>query len=174
VPFGTLRCSHKEAYVKTLAGTLAASTVKTRVAYVRIVLRAAMLDRRLAYDPLEGVKLPAVRKTEHAMRIPTGAEVAAIREHLDPAYRALVDVMAYAGLRIGEAAGLQLADVGFLPSRSTHVERQIQNRGASASCPSPTSSCCASPGTSRRSACTATTGGCSAVHRRPRPCGTTS
>ncbi|WIA98042.1 site-specific integrase [Curtobacterium sp. MCBA15_004] len=128
IPFGKLRRSHGEAYVKALASSLAPSTVKTRVAYVRIVLRAAMLDRRLAQDPLEGVKLPAIRKTEHSMRVPTGAEVRAIREHLDPAHRALVDVMAYAGLRIGEAAGLQLKDVGFLPSRSIHVQRQVQNR----------------------------------------------
>lgn len=128
VPFGKLRRSHGEAYVKTLASTLAPSTVKTRVAYVRIALRAAMLDRRLVQDPLEGVKLPAVRKAEHAMRVPTAAEVRSIREHLDPAYRALVDVMAFAGLRIGEAAGLQLEDIGFLPSRSIHVQRQIQNR----------------------------------------------
>lgn len=128
VPFGKLRRSHGEAYVKTLAGALAPSTVKTRVAYVRIVLRAAILDRRLGVDPLEGVKLPQVRKTEHTMRVPTHAEVAAIREHLDPSVRALVDVMAYAGLRIGEAAGLQVGDVGFLPARSIHVQRQIQNR----------------------------------------------
>lgn len=128
VPFGKLRRSHGEAYVKTLASTLAPSTVKTRVAYVRIVLRAAILDRRLSVDPLEGVKLPAVRKAQHTMRVPTHAEVAAIREHLDPAFRALIDVMAYAGLRIGEAAGLQVGDIGFLPARSVHVQRQIQNR----------------------------------------------
>lgn len=128
VPFGKLRRSHGEAYVKTLSSTLAPSTVKTRVAYVRIALRAAILDRRLSIDPLEGVKLPTIRKTEHTMRVPTHAEVAAIRAHLDPAYRALVDVMAYAGLRIGEAAGLQVGDIGFLPARSIHVQRQVQNR----------------------------------------------
>ncbi|ROP65658.1 site-specific integrase [Curtobacterium sp. ZW137] len=128
VPFGKLKRSHGESYVKALASTLAASTVKTRVRYVRIVLHAAVLDRRLAQDPLEGVKLPAIRKAEHAMRIPTSAEVTAIRDELEPAYRSLVDVMAYAGLRIGEAAGLQVGDVGFLSGRSIHVQRQVQNR----------------------------------------------
>ncbi|MBT1674545.1 site-specific integrase [Curtobacterium flaccumfaciens pv. flaccumfaciens] len=35
--------------------------------------------------------------------------------------------MAYAGLRIGEAAGLQVGDIDFL-RRTIHVQRQIQNR----------------------------------------------
>lgn len=127
VPFAKLRRSHGEAYVKHLASTLAPSTVKTRVAYVRIMIRAAMLDRRLAYDPLAGVKLPQVRKTEHAMRIPSPDEVRSIRAGFDPAWQAWVDVMAYAGLRIGEASGLQLKDVDFL-RRTIHVQRQVQNR----------------------------------------------
>lgn len=127
VPFMRLRRSHGEAYVKQLANRLAPTTVKTRVAYVRIALRAAMLDRRLAYDPLEGVKLPAKRKTEHTMRLPSPAEVRAIRGAIDPAWAAFVDVMAYAGLRIGEAAALQVGDIDFL-RRTIHVQRQIQNR----------------------------------------------
>jgi integrase len=127
VPFGRLRRSHGEAYVKQLASTLAPTTVKTRAAYVRIVLRAAILDRRLANDPLEGVKLPAARKTEHTMRVPSPAEVRAIRASIDPPWAAFVDVMAYAGLRIGEAAALQVGDIDFL-RRTIHVQRQIQNR----------------------------------------------
>jgi integrase len=127
VPFGRLRRSHGEAYVKQLASKLAPTTVKTRAAYVRIVLRAAILDRRLASDPLEGVKLPAARKSEHTMRVPSPAEVRIIRGAIDPAWAAFVDVMAYAGLRIGEAAGLQVGDIDFL-RRTIHVQRQIQNR----------------------------------------------
>ncbi|WIB16679.1 site-specific integrase [Curtobacterium sp. MCPF17_050] len=127
VPFGKLRRSHGEAYVKQLSTTLAPSTVKSRTAYVRIAVRAAILDRRLANDPLEGVKLPQVRKTEHSMRIPTADEVRAIRAAIDPAWQVWIDVMAYAGLRIGEASGLQVGDVDFL-RRTIHVQRQIQNR----------------------------------------------
>lgn len=126
VPFGRLRRSHGEAYIKQLASKLAPTTVKTRAAYVRIVLRAAILDRRLANDPLEGVKLPTARKTEHTMRVPSPAEVRAIRGEIDPAWAAFVDVMAHAGLRIGEAAGLQVGDIDFL-RRTIHVQRQIQN-----------------------------------------------
>lgn len=64
--------------MKQLARTLAPTTVKTRAAYVRIVLRAAILDRRLSSDPLEGVKLPAARKTEHTMRVPRPRKCAPI------------------------------------------------------------------------------------------------
>lgn len=127
VPFGKLRRSHAEAHVKAITTDLAPSSVRTRVAYLRIVLRAAVADRKLASDPLEGVKLPAVRKTAHTMRIPTGAEVAKIRAEIAEEERAFVDVMAYAGLRIGEACGLQLPDVAFLGARTIHVERQVQN-----------------------------------------------
>lgn len=127
VPFGRLRRSHGEAYIKHLASTLAPTTVKTRAAYVRMAVRAAILDRRLANDPLEGVKLPAARKQEHAMRLPSPAEVRSVRDAIDPAWASFVDVMAYAGLRIGEAAGLQVGDIDFL-RRTIHLQRQIQNR----------------------------------------------
>lgn len=144
-----------------------------------------MLDRRLAHDPLEGVKLPAVRKTEHAMRVSTGAEVRAIREHLDPAHRALVDVMAFAGLRTGEAAGLQVGDVQFLPARSIHVQRQVQNRvgrldvvapkhGSERVVPVPNDLLLRLSRHVETIGVHSDEGGCSAAHRRPRRSGTTS
>jgi integrase len=126
VPLGKLRRSHGEAWVKAMSKTLAASTVKTRVRYVRIVARAAVLDRRLTADPLEGVKLPAIRKAEHTMRIPTSAEIRSIREAIEPAFAATIDLMAGAGLRIGEVAGLRASDFDFL-RRTVHVQRQIQS-----------------------------------------------
>lgn len=127
VPFGKLRRSHAEAWVKAMQSTLAASTIRTRVKYVRGVLRAAVLDRLLSEDPTNGLKLPAVRKLEHSMRIPTPAEVAAIRAKAEPFLLPLLDLMAYAGLRIGEAAGMQAGDVDWM-RRSIHVARQVQNR----------------------------------------------
>jgi integrase len=126
VPLGKLRRSHGEAWVKTMSKTLAATTIKTRVRYVRIVARAAVVDRRLVADPLEGVKLPAIRKAEHTMRIPTSAEVRAIRDAIEPAFAATVDLMAGAGLRIGEVAGLRASDFDFL-RRTVHVQRQVQS-----------------------------------------------
>lgn len=127
VPLGKLRRSHGEAWVKAMTQALAASTIKTRVRYVRIVARAAVVDRRLVADPLEGVKLPAIRKAEHTMRIPTSAEVLRIRDATEPAFALSIAIMSGAGLRIGEAAGLQLGDFDFM-RRTLHVERQVQGR----------------------------------------------
>lgn len=123
-----LRPSHLEAWVKEMqARPLAPSTIKTRFAYVHAALRAAARDRVLAEDPAERIKLPRVRKAEHAMQIPTseqvGAAMAATSDHFQP----FVAVCAFAGLRLGEAAGLQLADVDFL-RRTVRIERQVQGR----------------------------------------------
>ncbi|OIH95095.1 site-specific integrase [Curtobacterium sp. MCBA15_001] len=127
VPFGKLRRSHVEAWVKAMEGTLAASTIRTRVRYVGGVLKAAVLDRVLAADPTVGVRLPAVRRLEHTMRIPTPAEVQAVRDAAEPFLRPLLDVMAFAGLRIGEASAVKATDVRWL-QHELHVARQIQNR----------------------------------------------
>lgn len=127
VPFGKLRRSHAEAWVKAMQSELAASTIRTRVKYVRGALRAAVHDRLLPEDPTAGLKLPAVRKLEHSMRIPTPEEVIAIREAAESFLHPLLDLMAYAGLRIGEATAMQVRDVDWL-RRTVHVARQVQNR----------------------------------------------
>ncbi|MFW6186524.1 MAG: tyrosine-type recombinase/integrase [Actinomycetota bacterium] len=131
VPFGRLRRSHVEAWVKAMAEDLAPSTVRTRFNYVKIVVRAAVADRHLAEDVTRGVRLPAARKREHAMVVPTPGEVRAVLEAADEHYAPLFALAAFAGLRLGEAAGVQLGDVDFL-RRTLHVERQVQRAGAGA------------------------------------------
>lgn len=127
VPFGKLRRSHAEAWVKAMQANLAPSTIQTRVRYVGGVLKAAVLDRALSADPTKGLRLPAVRRLEHTMRIPTPGEVQAVRDAAEPFLRPLLDVMAFAGLRIGEASAVQTSDVRWL-QHELHVARQIQNR----------------------------------------------
>jgi integrase len=51
--------------------------------------------------------------------------VRAILEAADERFRAFVAVCAFAGLRLGEAAALQVGDVDFL-RRQIHVKRQVQ------------------------------------------------
>jgi integrase len=129
VPFGKLRRSHAEAWVKSMETHLAASTIQTRVRYVGGVLKAAVLDRVLALDPTVGLRLPQIRRREHTMRIPTPAEVQAVRDAAEPFLWPLLDVMAFAGLRIGEGAAVKTTDVRWL-QHELHVARQIQNRPA--------------------------------------------
>lgn len=125
VPLAKLRRSHIEEWVKESSVKLAPSTVRTRFNYVSMVLRGAVRDREIPVDPSEGVKLPRRRRAEQTMVIPT---VEQVRDALDAApkeYRALVAVCAFAGLRLGEAAGLQIGDVDFL-RRTLRVDRQVQ------------------------------------------------
>ena len=62
------------------------------------------------------------------MSIPPPADVAAVLEAADERFRAFVAVCAFAGLRLGEAAALQVDDVDFLRRQIT-VSRQVQRAG---------------------------------------------
>lgn len=125
VEVGKLRRSHVEAWVKDMQGRLAPGTIKTRVGNVRTVIRAAMADRVLTVDPSIGVRLPRARRAEVAMVIPTPEQVGAIVNAAEPWFRPFVALAAFAGLRIGEVAGVQQGDIAFL-KRTLQVSRQVQ------------------------------------------------
>lgn len=126
VALADLRPSHVETWVRVMLDSgLQASTIRTRFNNVRAVLRAAIRDRMLAHDLAEAVTLPRVRRAEAAMTIPTAEQVGALMEHAEDDFRAFVALCAFAGLRLGEAAALQVGDVDFL-RRELRVQRQVQ------------------------------------------------
>jgi integrase len=126
VPLKALRRSHVESWVKhEQARGLAPGTIKTRVQNVRTVLRAAVRDRLIAADPSEGVTLPRTRRAEVAMVLPTPVQVRALIDAADDHFRTFAALAAFAGLRLGEAAAVQLGDVDFL-RRTLQVTRQVQ------------------------------------------------
>lgn len=132
-----IRPTHVEAWVKSMSvasGTrteaLAPGTIKTRFVNVRSVFRAAMRDKVIGSDPTEGVRLPR-SVADAAMSIPSPADVAALLGSADERFLALVAVCAFAGLRLGEAAALQVDDVDFL-RRQLHVRRQVERGSAGA------------------------------------------
>jgi integrase len=128
VPIASLRASHLETWVKAMvAAGYAPNTVATRVNAVRAVLKSAVRDRVIAVDPSAGLRLPARRRAEHAMEIPTPDQIRALVDRSRPSMRAYLGVCAFAGLRLGEASGLNLEDVDFL-GRRLHVRRQVQRR----------------------------------------------
>lgn len=86
-------------------------------------------DRRLPEDPSAGVKLPRVRKIDSATRIPTPAEVAALPDAAPSWFAPYIALCAFAGLRLGEASGLQAGDIDLL-RRKIHVRRQVQRVAA--------------------------------------------
>ncbi len=100
------------------------STIKTRLNYVSMAFRAAAADKRIATNPAEGVSAPRQRRAAAAMQLLTPEQV---RAALDVAgiFRPFVAVCAFAGLRLGEAAGLRVRDVDFL-RRTIRVEQQVQ------------------------------------------------
>lgn len=128
VPLKSIRRSHIEVWVKALSAHLAASTIKTRFVIVRSVFRAAVADKVIAADPCEGVVLPRRRKAEAAMRVPTVEQVGRLLRASDERFTAYVALCAFAGLRMGEAAGVQVGDVDFLRRQLT-VSRQLQRDG---------------------------------------------
>ncbi|MDE0777161.1 MAG: site-specific integrase [Nocardioides sp.] len=135
VPLAKIRPSHLEAWVKSMTVPterrehgLAPGTIKTRFVNVRSVFRAALRDGMLAKDPTEKIRLPRQRKREASMEIPAPEQLRRILNASEPRFRAFVSVCAFAGLRLGEAAALQVGDVDFL-RRTLHVRRQVQRAG---------------------------------------------
>jgi len=77
----------------------------------------AVRDRVIAPDPSDGVTLPRRRRREHAMSIPTPPQVGALLAAADERFAAFIAICAFGGLRLGEAAALQVRDVDFLRRR---------------------------------------------------------
>jgi integrase len=92
---------------------------------VRAVLRAAVEDRIITRDPSKGITLPRRRRAESSMAIPSTAEVGTILRVADRPFTAFVGLCAFAGLRLGEAAAVQVSDVDFL-RRTLTLSRQVQ------------------------------------------------
>lgn len=141
VPFGDLplsriRRSHVEAWIKAMTIDLAPTTIKTRYVIIRSVFRAAVLDRVIVTDPSAGITLPRRRRADAAMSVPTAEQVGRLLQHADSTrvstrkgFRTYVALCAFAGLRLGEAAGVQVGDINFL-KRQLNVTRQIQREGS--------------------------------------------
>lgn len=130
VPIRAVNENHVRQWMKTLRmpgprrrGPLAASTRRTRFNYVRMCFAAAVRARIIRLDPTAGIAPPKVSRSD--VTIPTPQDVRRAIEAASPGFRAYVGVCAFAGLRLGEAAGLQVGDVDFM-RRTITVERQIQ------------------------------------------------
>ncbi|WP_328851535.1 site-specific integrase [Micromonospora globbae] len=127
-----VRPSHIQAWVKDRAKVLAPSSL--RVVYHVLVgmFDAAARDRMIGRSPCIGIRLPEIERTERF--IPTPGQVHALANAFsvkpEPGkpsrerYRALVYLAAGAGLRQGEAWGLELEHVDFL-RREIRVVQQV-------------------------------------------------
>jgi integrase len=125
---------HVEAWMKAMTKPgpkrnkgLAASTRRTRYNYVRMAFLAAVKARVIRQGPTAGITPPRVAKSERKIKIPTPEQVGAALLEAPDHFHAFVAVCAFAGLRLGEAAGLQLGDIDFL-RRTMSIRRQIQGQ----------------------------------------------
>ena len=117
----SIRRSDVQALVAALNATLAPGSVRNVVAVLGQVFAAAVDDRLIPASPATRLRLPTVDSAE--VRPAPLADVAAMVDAMPARYRALGVLLAGSGLRIGEALGLQVADVDFL-RRRVHVRRQ--------------------------------------------------
>lgn len=120
-----IRRAHIEEWVKEMSTSLAPATIETRFAFISMTLRGAVRDRLIAEDPCAGVKLPKKQRAAVAMKIPTPGQVGAAMTAAPREHRALVAVCAFAGLRLGEAAGLRADDLDAATGLLS-VHRQVQ------------------------------------------------
>lgn len=122
---GQVRTSDVQAWIsgETTRG-LAPTTIRTRLNYVQMAFRAAVIDKVIPESPAARIKPPRARRADAAMDILTLEQSAAVLSAAGR-FRPFVEVCLFAGLRLGEAAGLQLGDVNFL-GRSISVQRQVQ------------------------------------------------
>jgi integrase len=109
--------------VQSLVTNCAGSPATVREVYGQLskCLSAAVSARLLRVSPCVGIILPKVEQSEMAFL--DHDDVERLAKAIDKRYRALVFVLAYCGLRIGEAAALRPEDVTeSLGVRTTLVE----------------------------------------------------
>jgi integrase len=116
VPLVDMRPSHIQAVVaRFIQEGLSPSRTRQCVMVLSQIMKAAVADGLIRANPCLAVKQPRLPKTE--MRVLTSVEVERIASLVDDRYRVLVHVLAYCGLRWGEAAALTRADVDLSTGR---------------------------------------------------------
>lgn len=115
------------------------STVRNAYFVVRMVLGQAVADGRLDGNPADYVRLPSEHNTgtgstvDDPTQFLTAAQVSALVDTTPWPFSIMVHVAAWAGLRSGELAGLQIADVEITsPNRpgTLRVDRTVARVGS--------------------------------------------
>jgi integrase len=123
MPIGNIRPTMVQGWVSATADALAPSTLRVTYGYLVTIFAGAVRDRVVATSPCTGVRLPEAGR-ERAEPLPLETVLtlgAALPAHL----RAVVPLVAGAGLRQGEVFGLEASHIDFLRNRSLHVTQQL-------------------------------------------------
>jgi integrase len=93
----------------------------------RLIVRYALQMGVLARDPCTAVRVP--RPVRHEMRFLDVEQLEDLAEAVGPFYRAFVFVLAYGGLRWGEAAGLRRHNIDLSAHQVVVVEQLVELQG---------------------------------------------
>jgi integrase len=121
------RAAVREWVAELQAAGLAPSTIHMAAQILSMCLRAAVDDGRLARNPADRIDLPRIEREE--MRFLTPHQAAELSDAIDPAYRALVLLGAYGGLRLGEMLALRRDRVDLLHRQVDVAETVATVRG---------------------------------------------
>jgi integrase len=110
-----------------VARPLAPSSVRRIFTILDQLLDAAGDRELIAANPAERARLPRLARSE--MRFLAPPELERLAVAMTERYRAMVLVMAYATLRIGEAAGLRRADLDLLAGTLRVANNLVELRG---------------------------------------------
>jgi len=116
-------------WVADLADRLSPSQVRQAYRLFSQIMKAAVENDLLVQTPCRSVRLP--RLPEAAPTILTAEQVNRLAAHCEPADRVLVLLLAYGGLRIGEALALRRRSVDLATGRLEVTEAVAQVPGGS-------------------------------------------
>lgn len=116
----------REWVAELTARGLSASRVRQALVVLSQVLDAAVDDDLITINPCRGVRPPRLPQTEPVILAPQ--DVARLRAVIRPPFGVLVDLLAYGGLRLGEAFALRRRCVD-LRGRELTVEESLAETG---------------------------------------------
>ena len=121
VPVARITRKHLREWISTMTATSSAATVRKNVSVVSQILDQAVKDSRIVTSPATGLDLPRIHHEER--RYLTAEQVSQLAKAAGE-NALFVYVLAYCGLRFGEAAALTVSDVNF-ERRRMRIHRSV-------------------------------------------------
>jgi integrase len=127
-PLGAIEPEDVSAWVAKMAEEgLSASRIRQSYRVLSAMLKAAVVSRYILSTPCIGVRLP--KPSSREMRFLSAEQVAALAEATPDPFNVMMSLLAYGGLRWGEAAALRRVRFDLLRSRIEVAESVAQVGG---------------------------------------------
>lgn len=127
-PLSSIRPSDVGAWQRGLLrpdGPLGPASVRRIRGQLSAMYKAAIVDRVVMFNPVDGIKAPTVDRAEIVPLTP--AQVLILEDNILERYSALIALIAGSGLRASEAFGLTVDRVDWL-RKTIRVDRQLVGR----------------------------------------------